>query len=134
MKATSTFSGRVRFSELDPQGVVFYSRYLEYADAAIVEYLRCQGVSSEVDEYSHDFQVKKVAAEFFRPLRQSAEFEVTVGVKKLGTSSVSFSVSVIDSRSQEQCCALELLQVYVRLSTVTAVPIPNPLRDRLAAE
>ena len=31
---------RVRWSEVDPQGVVFNARYLEYADIGITEYYR----------------------------------------------------------------------------------------------
>ena len=37
------YSHRVRYAEVDPQGIVFNSRYLEYCDAAVTEYLRAVG-------------------------------------------------------------------------------------------
>ena len=37
------YTHRVRFSEVDPQSIVFNSRYLEFFDAASIEYFRAYG-------------------------------------------------------------------------------------------
>ena len=128
----ASFGDRVRFSELDPQGVVFYSRYFEYADAAIIGYFRSNGILVGEDE-GRDFQVKTVSAEFFRPLRKDDEFQAFVSVKRLGKSSVLFLVSVCESRTGKQCCAIEVLQVYVDLETARSTPVPKSLRRVLEA-
>lgn len=131
LNANST--DRVRFSELDPQGVVFYSRYFEYADAAIIAYFRNNGISAAVDQ-GYDFQVKMCSAEFFRPLRADDEYSAVVSVKKLGTSSVQFVVSICESRSMEPCCTIEVLQVYVDLEAMNSTPIPESLRCILVGD
>jgi len=118
---------RVRFSELDPQGVVFYSRYFEYADAAIIGYFRNNGVSAAA-EPGYDFQIKTCSAEFFRPLKMDDEYCTLVSVKRLGKSSVLFLVSICERRTEEPCCVLEVLQVYVNLEVMSSTPIPESLR------
>ena len=125
--SNASFVDRVRFSELDPQGVVFYSRYFEYADAAIIGYFRNNGVSAAA-EPRYDFQIKTCSAEFFRPLKMDDEYCTFVSVKKLGTSSALFLVSICESCTKEQCCVLEVLQVYVNLEAMSSTPIPDSLR------
>jgi len=127
-------SDRVRFSELDPQGVVFYSRYFEYADAAIMEYLRNRGMTSENSNSASDFQVRKSVAEFHYPLCKDDEFDALVRVKQIGTTSVSFLVSINELRKQRQCCELELIQVYVDIKSARPKPIPEDVRDRLGSD
>ncbi|HSC71381.1 MAG TPA: acyl-CoA thioesterase, partial [Candidatus Methylomirabilis sp.] len=39
-----SFPIRVRYSEIDVQGIVYNSRYLEYVDVALTEYFRAMGV------------------------------------------------------------------------------------------
>ena len=39
----SGYAHRVRFSEVDPQSIVFNSRYLEFFDAASIEFFRFFG-------------------------------------------------------------------------------------------
>lgn len=128
----SSFSDRVRFSELDPQGVVFYSRYFEYADAAIISYFRTNGIVPGENRGS-DFQVKTTSAEYSRPLCMDDEFHAFVSVQNLGRTSVQFLVSVCERHSGEQCCAIEVLQVYVDLDTARSTAIPESLRRVLEA-
>ena len=40
MTTPFTYQFRVRYAEVDPQAVVFNSRYLEYADVLVTEYFR----------------------------------------------------------------------------------------------
>ncbi|MBI4736341.1 MAG: hypothetical protein HY766_09850 [candidate division NC10 bacterium] len=40
---------RVRYSEIDRQGIVYYSRYLEYVDVALSEYFRALGFPYQVN-------------------------------------------------------------------------------------
>lgn len=132
LNSVVSFSDRVRFSELDPQGVVFYSRYFEYADAAIIGYLHSKGFSAE-DSCTGDFQVKAASAEFVRPLRRNEEFEASVHVSRLGRTSVRFQVSICERRTWEQCCVVDVVQVFVHLDTGQSAPVPESLRIELGA-
>ena len=126
----TSFRDRVRFSELDPQGVVFYSRYFEYADAAIIEYLRSKGFTAG-DGCTGDFQVRIATAEFLRPLCSNDEFEAAVRVNKLGNTSVRFEVTISDCRSGERCCIADIVQVFVNLESGCSAPVPEGLRREL---
>jgi len=128
----TSFRDRVRFSELDPQGVVFYSRYFEYADAAIIGYLRGKGFTAG-DCCTGDFQVKTASAEFFRPLRTNDEYEASVRVNKLGRTSLRFRVSIGERHSGEQCCIVDVVQVFVNLESGRSTPVPESLRLELEA-
>ena len=44
-KNTFTHSLRVRYAEVDSQGIVFNANYLNYLDVAITEYFRAQGIA-----------------------------------------------------------------------------------------
>ena len=126
----NSFRDRVRFSELDPQGVVFYSRYFEYADAAIIGYLRSKGFTVG-DNCTGDFQVKTANAEYFRPLRTNHEYEASVQVSKVGRTSVRFRVSVGERKSGELCCIVDIVQVFVNLESGRSAPVPEGLRREL---
>ena len=49
-----TYQFRVRWSEVDPQAVVFNARYLDYADIAITEYYRAVGTHGAFRHDKHD--------------------------------------------------------------------------------
>ena len=47
MTTWSGYTHRVRFSEVDPQSIVFNSRYLEFFDAASIEFFRAFGFAPD---------------------------------------------------------------------------------------
>ena len=55
---------RVRYIECDAQKVVFNSRYGEYVDVSITEFLRAAGVLDEFLEGALDFQLVKQTIEW----------------------------------------------------------------------
>ena len=84
---------RVRYIECDAQKVVFNSRYAEYVDVSITEFLRAAGI---VDEFIHgglDFQLVKQTVEWKAPARydQVLELSVALGEVKVIDESLSYS-------------------------------------------
>ena len=61
---------RVRYSEIDLQGIVYNSRYLDYFDAAITEYMRHCGFNYVTDARNtgKDFHLVKASVEFLKPV------------------------------------------------------------------
>jgi acyl-CoA thioester hydrolase len=88
---------RVRYAEIDAQGVVFNSHYLTYFDTAIYEFLRelAFEYSSHVREHGQDFHTVKAVVEFHRPCRFDDEIDVGVRVAHLGRSSMTFHLEVL---------------------------------------
>lgn len=67
------YSFRVRYSEVDSQGIVFNANYLNYLDVAITEYFRAMGISySEfINRYKLDFHVVQSLIDY----RNGAKFD-----------------------------------------------------------
>ena len=59
---------RVRYSEVDPQSVVFNARYLDYADLIVTEYWRALDIHFSGGD-AIEFHVVKALVEFRAPIR-----------------------------------------------------------------
>lgn len=62
---------RVYYEDTDAGGVVYHARYLGFAERARTEALRGFGISAQrmLEEHGLVFVVKKVAMEYFMPLK-----------------------------------------------------------------
>ncbi|TGL65548.1 acyl-CoA thioesterase [Leptospira jelokensis] len=78
-KNSFTFSIRVRYAEVDSQGIVFNANYLHYLDVAITEYFRAKGISYAefVDTYQLDFHVIQSLIDY----RNAAKFDEVIEVQ-----------------------------------------------------
>jgi len=75
-------SWRVRFDEVDLQGVVHHTRIVTYLEIARVEYWRALGISyKEMREEGFEFIINKVSVEYLNPLTFDEIIDVYVGVK-----------------------------------------------------
>ena len=76
---------RVRYSEIDLQGIVYNSRYLDYFDAAITEYMRHCGFNYATDARNtgKDFHLVKASVEFLKPVPYDEEIEIGVRVGRI---------------------------------------------------
>jgi len=82
---------RVRYIECDAQKVVFNSRYSEYVDVAINEFLRAIGVLDDFAAGRLDFQLVKQTVEWKAPARFDQVLEISVSTKHLGTTSFTLA-------------------------------------------
>src|SRR6188768_3273008 len=80
---------RVRYSEIDGQGVVFNAHYLTYFDTTITEYFRALGYDQYADakQTGEDFHVVKSVIEYKAPVRFDWELDVGARVARIGNSS-----------------------------------------------
>lgn len=124
------FSWRVRFAEVDSQGVVFNAHYLTYLDTALTEYMRYLGMDVSMDQASkqHDFQLIKTTLEFKAPAKFDDELTVTVRTSKIGNSSIVFEANIFKKINQELLVTGELVWVYADLTQHTSIPIPPSVR------
>lgn len=121
---------RVRFGETDPYGVVYFASYLEYAKAALDEYLRSLGLSP-AEFYrspSGGWPIGEVAVRYESPARYDDLLGVMIWVAELDKSTVQFGFRI--ERAGEG--------VRLASGTVTIVAIgpdwrPLPIPSDLAA-
>ena len=124
---------RVRYIECDAQKVVFNSRYSEYVDVAINEFLRAIGVLPEFLEGRLDFQLVKQTVEWKAPARFDQVLELSVAALRLGTTSFTIGTSFRIAGDERVIVAVETVYVLVDGPTLTKLAIPGPLRAALEA-
>jgi acyl-CoA thioester hydrolase len=76
-----TITFRVRYPEVDAQGVVHHSRYLQYFEMGRVELLRATGFSyADLERRGVLFVVAKVEVRFKAPARYDEELTLTTRI------------------------------------------------------
>ena len=136
---------RVRYAELDPQGVVFNARYLEYADLVITEYWRANGIMGQVDD-PLDFHVAHAAVDFRKPIRAEETVEGRAWTTRLGNSSMTTRIELhgIDGEgggagggpaggTNDLRAEITLVNVHVDLNSGAPRPLPQRVRKALGA-
>ena len=125
---------RVRYSEIDGQGVVFNAHYLTYFDTSITEYFRALGFDQFADAKatSIDFHVVKSVIEYKAPILFDQEIEVGTRVARIGNSSLTFELAIFLKGGTDALVTGEIIWVYTDQSSHRPVPITKPIRDLIA--
>ncbi len=122
---------RVRYSEVDPQSVVFNSRYLEYADLVITEYWRERDIHFSGEE-ALEFHVVKAVVEFVQPIRADEWVTGKARTARVGKSSLVTEIALYGVNGEDDLRAtIELVNVHVDLATGKSLPVPDSVRERL---
>jgi acyl-CoA thioester hydrolase len=118
------YQHRVRNHEVDSQGFLFNSRYLEIADVAMTEYFRSIGwpYPKLVAEGTDPSVVNAVVA-FKAPAYFDDTLDVDVECRKVGNS--SFTLDVRISRDHAELADIELVYVNVDPSAARSRPLPE---------
>lgn len=126
------FQFRVRYSEVDPQSVVFNSRYLEYADLIITEYWRAIDLHFSGDD-ALEFHVVKAEVEYRKPIRADELIEGRARTERIGNSSVTTVIELHGKDADDDLRShIELVHVHVDLDQGDPLPIPDGARQKLS--
>jgi acyl-CoA thioester hydrolase len=126
------FQFRVRYSEVDPQSVVFNSRYLEYADLIITEYWRAIDLHFSGDD-ALEFHVVNAEVEYRKPIRADELIEGRARTERIGNSSVTTVIELHGKDANDDLRShIELVHVHVDLDQGDPLPIPDGARQKLA--
>jgi acyl-CoA thioester hydrolase len=128
------FPFRVRYSEIDGQGVVFNAHYLTYFDTTITEYFRALGYDQYADsrQTGIDFHVVKSLIEYKAPVLFDWELDVGARVARIGNTSVTFELAIFRMGGDEVFVTGEIVWVYTDQKSHRPVPIPSSIRDLIA--
>jgi acyl-CoA thioester hydrolase len=122
---------RVRYIECDAQRVVFNSRYAEYVDVAITEFLRALGVLPDFVDGPLDFQLVKQTVEWKAPARYDQVLELAIAPTRLGNTSFTIGTAFRIAGDERVIVTVETVYVLVDARTLTKRPIPPELRAAL---
>jgi acyl-CoA thioester hydrolase len=127
---------RVRYSEIDGQGVLFNAHYLTYYDTAITEFFRALGYDQYADAQKSgvDFHVVKAVVEYKAPIRFDWDLDVGVRVAKIGNSSTTFELAIFRKNENELLATGEIVWVNTDQATHRPVPIPPATRQLLGSD
>lgn len=121
---------RVRYSECDPQGVVFNANYLAYFDVALTELWReSLGPYTEMMSKGVDMVVAEARARYLAPARFDDELEIAVEVAHLGATSLVTRMSV--RCGPTLVVEGEMRHVFIDATTKRKTEIPPPIRRGL---
>ena len=125
---------RVRWAEVDRQGIVFNGNYFLYFDVAITEYWRALGIDYPdgfVKDFGADVYAVKATAEY----HGSAEFDDFLDIHgrtaRLGRSSMQFLLEIW--RGDTHLVSGELIYVNADPASKKSVPMPEALRQKFIA-
>jgi acyl-CoA thioester hydrolase len=122
---------RVRYIECDAQKVVFNSRYGEYVDVSINEFLRAAGVLPPFLDGDLDFQLVKQTIEWKAPARFDQVLELSIAATRLGTTSFTVATDVRVAGDDRVIVSVETVYVLVDARTLSKLPLPDWLRAAL---
>ena len=126
---------RVRYAEIDIQGVVFNGHYLTYFDIGITEYLRTLSYDYKTQQKrtGTDFHVVKATVEYKIPIRYDQEIEVHVRVGRIGRSSVTFILAIYPKEGDTLLSRGEVVWVNTNQTTHKSTPVPEDFRALVEA-
>ena len=122
---------RVRYIECDAQKVVFNSRYGEYVDVGINEFLRAIGVLDDFASGRLDFQLVKQTVEWKAPARFDQVLELSMSTTRLGTTSFTVNTEFRIAGDERVIVTAETIYVLVDGRTLTKLALPDALRAAL---
>jgi acyl-CoA thioester hydrolase len=129
---------RVRWSECDLQGVVFYPHYLAYLDHTVTELWReAVGPYTEmIPEHGVDMVVAESKLRYRASARFDDELEISATITRLGETSITTAFTIQRTADGALLTEGELRHVFVHPADLTKSAMPAPVRaglERFAA-
>lgn len=123
---------RVRYSEVDPQSIVFNSRYLEYFDAAMTEFYRAIGFSPQgIVEVGFDPVLMKVEIQYHSSAVIDDLLRIGVECSRIGNSSMDLDFTVKREVDSQLMATGKITYVNIDQVTGKSVAIPAEIRAAL---
>ena len=121
---------RVRWAEVDMQGIVFNGHYLTYADVGITEYFRAlRDVTPNADITGSEFFAVRTLLEYQAPANFDELLDIHVRIARLGNSSLQFIVGIY--REQELLVKGEIVYVHADMETRRPQTIDSQFREAI---
>ena len=122
---------RVRYSDTDHFGVVYYARYLDWFEAGRTEILREKGVTySELEKQGLFAPVVEIKVNYFKPARYDDIVVLETTVENVGNSSVKFRYKVFNKKTNELLCEAYTVNVFIN-KEMKSQRIPDEVRKAL---
>ena len=123
---------RVRYAEVDGQGVVFNAHWLTYFDETCTRYVESWGFGADYGINEFDVMLVKVVVEWSGPARFDEWVEIAVVPTRLGTK--SFDLRYRASVDDRAACEATITNVAVKPGVNDSIEIPEHVRAVLTPQ
>lgn len=123
---------RVRWAEVDMQGIVFNGHYLLYFDVAFTEFWRATGLPTVIEQAAQGRELfaRKSTIEYFAPARFDEVLEIGVRCHAIGRSSMTIALGIFSG--DQHLISGELVYVYADATLRKSVALPETWRAVLS--
>ncbi|GAC1572486.1 MAG: tol-pal system-associated acyl-CoA thioesterase [Candidatus Elarobacter sp.] len=127
-----TVNERVRWSDVDLMGIVYYGSYLRFVGAAEAEFFRAIAFPYDVIADEHGVWLARVhlACDYRAPARLDDDLVCRAELRKIGGSSLTFAFP-IDRAGGGRLVDASLVLAALDRTTLRATRIPAPLAEAL---
>lgn len=125
---------RVRWSECDLQGVVFYPNYLAYFDHALTELWRgaIGPYAAMIPDHGVDMVVAEASIRYRTSARFDDEIDLVATIVRLGTTSMTTAITIERVADGAVLAEGELRHVYVDPDSQEKCEMPAAVRAGLS--
>ena len=120
---------RVRYAEVDGQGVVFNAHWLTYFDESCTRFVETWGFGQEFWINEFDVMLVKAQITWSGPARFDEWVDVAVKVVRIGTK--SFDLHYTATVEGRPAAEATITYVSVKPGATTSIAIPEPVRAAL---
>ncbi|MEX2181503.1 MAG: thioesterase family protein [Gemmatimonadaceae bacterium] len=126
---------RVRWSDCDPLGIIYYGAFIRFFEAAEHEMFRAAGLPYEVMRVQRHVQLprKAFAMEFHSPAQMDELLDVEVGVTRIGETSITMRFEAYRASDRAHRATATLTVVCVEKESITKRPLPDFVKEALRA-
>lgn len=124
---------RVRWSDVDIAGIIYFGAYVRFIELAETELFRALGFPYARLFDQLDIWLPRVHLDFdfHRPARMDDELIVRTRVERVGHSSITLKIAVHDAATDALDASATLIVATVDRKTMKSSPVPNELRQAL---
>jgi acyl-CoA thioester hydrolase len=124
---------RVRWSDCDPLGIIYYGTYVRLFEAAEHEMFRQAGLPYELMRVQRQVQLprKAFSVEFHSPAQMDELMEIRVGVSRIGETSLTLRFEAFRAADLVHRASASLTVVCVEKESITKRPLPEFVKEAL---
>jgi acyl-CoA thioester hydrolase len=125
---------KIRYSDCDPQGIVFNGNYARYWDDAVTDWFEELGFGGVElgGAIGADVVTARLEMDFKATATIGDTLVTTVEVERIGNTSMTLLLSTSRESDSQVVAAGKVIDVFVNPVDFRPIPVPESLREALA--
>ena len=121
---------KIRYSDCDPQGIVFNGNYARYWDDALTDWFEEAGFGGEeLGGIGSDVVTARLEMDFKAAATLGDVLETSIEVERFGNTSMTTRVETRRLSDEEVVASGTAVHVFVDPDTWTPMPVPTMIRE-----